>query len=218
MGTNIHASIYSHPRYSHQYTRTQGTRTHGPRINMEADWRGRGRGRGRRHGRGRGRGRGTHTCGHEQSCSRCRTELRRLQHTITRRGRSIQGLYAALKAALDNEHERTANIPVATQTGIQGSTDRLRFVDVPVAAPFMNAETQQNILKVAVLEIRNAAGRDAAAEVPTEFGCNICFENYNASDRIPVVMSCGHHTCIHCASELQRLQCPSSSAPPAGPI
>ena len=130
-------------------------------------------------------------------------EFGRLDHTVRRRGAQIGGLYAALRHMGARLH----------------NLDDPHIVDVPLGAQIAQGPALAQHLEALAAQVEamqpDGGGADVDAEPvelqdpPRDFGCNVCFENYDNAARLPLFLPCGHVICLHCVRRLARMECPS---------
>jgi hypothetical protein len=120
-----------------------------------------------------------------------------MKHTIARRGATISGLYFALRSTMEALHDAQA----------------ARFVDVPVGARMVSGAALKNKIEALVQHANNLPAPPEAYNIPTNFGCNLCFEGYDNGQRLPLTMMCGHTLCLSCMSQLREMRYPSCREP-----
>jgi hypothetical protein len=144
-------------------------------------------------GQGRGRRTTAGCCNHASSCTECFREAARLKHTISRRGATISSLYFALRSTMEALHDAQAD----------------RFVDVPIGARMVSGAALKKKIEALVQHANNLPAPPEPYHIPSNFGCNVCFEGYNNGQRLPLTMMCGHTLCLSCMNQLHQMRCPS---------
>lgn len=149
-------------------------------------------GRGGHRGRGgrRGRGRGRNLCNHPRNCNSCREEISTLRYQVMRRGSTIRAMHFALTMLLENAHA----LPSMT-------------VDVPLGAYAARGEQLQDHINNIVQQVQSLATPPQPFVFPHDFNCNICYEQYDSAEHLPLIIQCGHFICLQCIRNMRVMEC-----------
>lgn len=134
-------------------------------------------------------------------------EIRRRDHQVSRRGCTIGGLYASLEYAL-NENPMTYPVSYTTGGTPTEREDQLKrelsSAREHVKRIMQNNEQRKKCEKddMPITQLNHNSKREGKEEEShkkmREFGCNICFENYDDETRCPMAFGCGHLLCGSC--------------------
>ena len=134
---------------------------------------------------------GCNSCQHISNCTTCRY----FDLDLRRRGRRIGGLHVALSHVL------------------RRNTPPEQAVDVPVGAYRATGEAfRQHIDRLVQRVLAMTASAPAQGNGPSPSSlppCNICYEDFNETTRMPLALMCGHIICLHCLRNLPNLECPT---------
>ena len=178
-------------------TNNRPAASHHTYISMPGQGQAQGEGSGQGNAHANGRGRATRCCTHASSCAECRNEMARMKHTISRRGATISGMYFALRSSIEALHDARSD----------------RFVDVPLGARMVSGAQLKNKIEALVQQASNLPAPPEPYNIPSNFGCNVCFEGYNNGLHMPLTMMCGHTLCLSCMNQLREMRCPSCREP-----
>lgn len=106
----------------------------------------------------------------------------RSEFTVSKRGRTIGGLYRALQWALDHPPTFVEANVVPENTPLEKNLDTI--------------EQQIDVLALRLTE--------AGEPTPIDMCCNICYEDFNTGKNKPIMYGCGHIICSLCLIQLPR--------------
>ena len=124
-------------------------------------------------------------------------------YTIKRRGITIGSLYHALGRTLEALHDPDAQMHFVDIDGVAIEAAHALEDDDDRAAALL--------AQVEDINMRVMAAPPAGEAHPISSNCDICFGDYNATDKLPVTPLCGHVVCLSCMTQtLQhgRIRCP----------
>jgi hypothetical protein len=136
----------------------------------------------------------------KMSKEQLKTEVERVNFTVSRRGCTISTLYYALR-------EMVANVPIQIAYNAVPDDQReaeIQRIDRELEQARVVLRTQHNLREQNAPAVAGSASSDEEEAKRRKMSCQMCYEDYDDTMHRPAATLCGHLGCLDCFNKFMR--------------